>query len=87
MFDLERRLASRVEIAVVAQRVVLAYNDLASVNTLSEPSVIRNPYRLTAARQLHSRILLLVVLSERRLQRLQQARIVSSQSLDICNTA
>jgi len=44
-------------------------------------------YRLTASRQLHSRILLLVVLPERRLKRLQQVGIVASQSFDICRIA
>jgi hypothetical protein len=87
MLDLERRLARRVEVAVVAQRVVLAHNDLFPISILSKPTKIRNPYRLAASRQLHSRILLLVVLPESRFQRLQQARIVSSQSLDICNIA
>jgi len=87
MLDLERRLARRVEVSVVAQRVVLAHNDLIPVSVLFKTTMIRNPYRLAAPRQLHSRILLLVVLPERGLQRLQQARIVSSQSLDICNIA
>jgi len=87
MLDLERRLARRVEVAVVAQRVVFAQDDLKFVNILSKTMKILDPYRLTASRQLHSRILLLVVLPERRLEGLQQARIVSSQSLDICNIA
>jgi hypothetical protein len=87
MLDLERRLARRVEVAVVAQRVVFAHDDLKFVNISSKTIRILNPYRLTASRQLHSRILLLVVLPERRLEGLQQARIVSSQSLDICNIA
>ena len=57
------------------------------ISILSKPTKVRNPYRLAASRQLHSRILLLVVLPESRFQRLQQARVVSSQSLDICNIA
>ena len=85
MLDLERRLARRVEIAVVAQRVVLAHNDLFPISILSKPTKIRNPYRLAASRQLHSRILLFIILPESRFQGLQQARIVSSQSLDIWN--
>ena len=86
MVDLERRLARRVEVAVVSQSIVLADNDLVIIRT----QLIINPqsnvfYRLTASRQLHSRILLLIVLPERRLKRLQQASIIASQSLDICN--
>lgn len=44
------------------------------------------PYRLTASRQLDSRILLLVVLPECGLQGLKQAGIVTGQSFNICIT-
>lgn len=60
MLDLERRLARRVEVAVVAQRIVLAHNDLFphhqhTIQTHQDPQSIP-PRCFQAASQSHTAV-------------------------------